>query len=319
MKRREFVAAAALLPVLPARAQAQPPLIGVVRVGGSSEEQFAPVFRRDLARLGFEEGKDYGLKLLFAEGDPTRQPALAAELVKQGAALLVAFGNAGTVAAQHATRDVPIVAMANDLVGARLVASMARPGANTTGVSIMGHELEEKRLEVLHEIVPAARRIGVLADTTTTEKATLQKLEVSAGRLGLSLTIAEAQKPPEVAAALERLDSTKVEAVSVLASPFLNGQRGRLIAEMNRRHWPAMWEWPETVEEGGLVSYAPRISLIYRYVAVQVAKVLKGTKPADLPIEQPTVFTLAINTSAAKKIGLQVPEAMLLRADVVVD
>ncbi len=319
MKRRHLLAAAALLPG-GARAQGQPPpLIGVMRVNSAGNEQFTPVLKADLKRLGLEEGKNYRLQVMFAEGDVSRMPGLAETLVKAGARVLVAFGNSGVAAAQKVTRDVAIVGMANDLAGGGLVAGMARPGGNTTGVSIMAHELEEKRLEVLHEMVPDARRIGALQDPGITLPATIDKLTAAAAKLGLALTVANAEKPAEIGPALEKLAAAQVEAVTVLASPVLNDQRTTLMAEMNRRRWPAIWEWPETVEQGGLVSYAPRITLVYRYVAVHVAKVLRGTKPADLPIEQPTTFTLAINTSAARAIGLQIPEAMLLRADVVVD
>ncbi len=317
MKRRHLLASAAMFPAA-AWAQGELPLVGVVRVNAPGNEQFTPVFKRDLARLGFEEGKNYRLKVLFAEGDVSLMPRLAATLVTDGAKVLVAFGNSGVIAAQKATKVVPIVAMANDLASGGLVASMARPGGNTTGISIMAHELEEKRLEILHEIAPSARRIGVLRDPGITLPATIDKLQAAAGKLGLTLTVVHVAKPADIAPALEKLAAAQVEAVAVLASPLLNDQRATLIAEMTRRRWPAIWEWPETVEQGGLASYAPRISLVYRHVAVQVAQILRGAKPADLPVEQPTTFTLAINTSAAKAIGLKIPDEMLLRADVVV-
>jgi putative ABC transport system substrate-binding protein len=316
VKRRTFLAAA-LLPAA-ARAQPQPPLVGIMRVNGPAAELFLPTFRRDMARLGYEEGKNYRTQVLFADGDTSRLPAMAVELVKAGAQVLVPFGNPGVAAAQKAAGNLPIVALADDLAGSGLVASMARPGGNTSGVSIMSFELDPKRLEVLHEIVPAARRIGVLVDPTV-PSGKRNGVEAAADKLGLLLAVVRAQAPDQLAPAIAELQAAKVEAVQFLASPFLNAQRAFFIERLRELRVPGMYEWPETVEEGGLASYAPHITLCYRYVAVQIAKVLKGAKPADLPVEQPSTFVLALNTGPARAIGLTIPEAMLLRADVVVD
>jgi putative ABC transport system substrate-binding protein len=317
MKRRIFLG----LALLPAVSQAQqpPPLIGVMRVNARGAEQFAEPFRRDMMRLGWQEGRTYRTQFLWADGDTSRLPAMAAELLQSGARVLVTFGNIAMAAAQAATKQVPIVGMADDLVGAGLVPSMARPEGNTTGVSIMGHELDAKRLEILHEIAPQARRIGVIKDEVNAVKGASEKLEKAAQSLGLKLTVVHIGKREEIAPQLAALAAARVEAVEVLASPFLNSQRATFVGRMREMKLPAIYEWPETVEEGGLSSYAPRQSLCFRHVAVLVSKVLRGAKPADLPIEQPTTFTLAINTGAAQAIGLQVPENLLLRADVVVD
>jgi ABC-type uncharacterized transport system substrate-binding protein len=320
MKRRSFLAVPAMLPAIaPCGAWAErPPLVGILRVNGPAAELFVPTFRRDMARLGFEEGKNYRTQVLFADGDIRRLPALAAELVKAGAQILVPFGNPGVTAAQRASAGLPIVALADDLAGSGLVASMARPGGSTTGVSIMGFELDPKRLEILHEIAPAARRIGVVVDPTV-PSGKYGAVEEAAAKLGLQLVMLRAQTPEQIGPALAELQAAKVEAVQFLASPFLNSQRAFFIEKLRELKLPGMYEWPETVEEGGLTSYAPRITLCFRYLAVQVAKVLKGAKPADLPVEQPTAFVLALNTGAARAIGLTIPEAMLLRADLVVD
>ena len=320
MRRRDFLAGTgAVLSPAVARAQQGPPLIGVMRVNAKSAEQFEDGFRRDMARLGWEESRGYRTQYLWADGDTARLPVMAAELVKAGAKVLVAFGNPGVAAAQAATRDIPIVAMSDDLVAVGLVSSMARPGGNTTGLSIMGHELDVKRLEVLHEIAPQARRIGVVMDDNQALKGELARLEQAAAKLGLQPTIVHAVRREQIAPAMADLATAGVEAVQFLASPFLNGTRSTFIEQILAMKVPAMYEWPETVEEGGLVSYGPRISLCYRHVAVLVSKVLRGAKPADLPIEQPATFALAVNTGAAHAIGLNLPEAMLLRADVVVD
>jgi putative ABC transport system substrate-binding protein len=318
MKRRSLLAAPALLPAL-AHAQQPPPLIGILRVGSEKDEQFLPIFKRDMARLGWDDGKTWRAQVAFAEGDASRLPALATGLVKAGARVLVPFGNAGVAAAQAATKEIPIVAMADNLVALGMVASMARPGGNTTGVSILAHELDVKRLEVLHELVPQAKKIGLVIDDNFTLPDELDRLKAAAPKIGLALTVVHVRTIPEIAPALAALAAAGVEAVQFMASPFLNGTRGTFIAAMAKMKLPALYEWPETVEEGGLLAYGPRISLCYRHVAVLVNKVLRGAKPADLPVEQPATFVLAINTGAARAIGLTLPEAMLLRADVVVD
>jgi len=317
MKRRIFLG----LALLPAMSQAQqpPPLIGVMRVNARGAEQFAEPFRRDMTRLGWQEGRTYRTQFLWADGDTSRLPAMAAELLQSGARVIVPFGNAAVAAAQAATKQVPIVGMADDFVGAGLAPSMARPAGNTTGISIMAHELEVKRLEILHEIVPQVRRIGVLKDDVNAVKGGIERLEKAAQSLGLALTVVHVGTREEIAPGLAALVAARVEAVQVLPSPFLNSQRATFVQRLREMKLPAIYEWPETVEEGGLSSYAPRQSLCFRHVAVLVSKVLRGAKPADLPIEQPTTFTLAINTGAAQAIGLQVPENLLLRADVVVD
>jgi len=317
MRRRTLLAAPFLLPAA-ARAEA-PPLIGVMRVSGRSVEQFVDVFQRDMARLGFEEGKTYRVQTLFADDDNSRLPAMAAELVRAGARIIVPFGNRGVAAAQAASPDVAVVGMADDLAGFGLVKSMARPGGNTTGVSILGHELNVKRLEVLHEIAPAARHVGAVKDDTNMVKGAFEKVEAAAAQLGLRLTAVEVKTREQVEPALATLAAAKVDAIQFLASPVLNGLRRVFVERVAGLRLPAMYEWPETVEEGGLASYAPRITLCYRHVAVLVAKVLRGARPADLPVEQPTAFTLALNTGTAKAIGLQIPGDFLLRADVIVD
>ena len=300
------------------RAQQVPPLIGAMRVNTRSAEQFEDVFRRDMARLGWPE-TSYRIQILFADGDSSRLPTMAQELVKSGAQIVVAFSNLGVLAAQKATSTIPIVGMADDLAGSGLVASVARPGGNTTGVSIMGFELEPKRLEVLHEIVPSARRIGVFVDESQRGGEVIGHVQQSATKFGLQVFVAHAQKREEIEPAMAQLQAAKVEAVQFLASSFLHSQRAWFIERLRVLKLPAMYEWPEFVDEGGLVSYAPRLSLCYRHVAVLVSRVLHGTKPADLPIEQPVTFTLAVNTGTARAIGLTLPELMLLRADVVVD
>jgi putative ABC transport system substrate-binding protein len=320
MKRRSLLAAPALLPAL-AHAQPSVPLVGVVRTGRRDDDLFMPVFRRDMARLGWEEGRNCRLEFAFADSNVDRLSGLATGLVQAGAQVLVVFSVLGVAAAQAATKTLPIVAMADDLelVMSGQVASVARPGGNTTGVSILGRLLDIKRLEVLHELVPGARRIGIITDGTPSAVAELGKVEEGARKLGLATTVAHVRSEGQIAGALAGLEAARVEAVQFFASTFLQAERFRFMDAMTRMKMPAIYEWPETVEEGGLSSYGPRLSLCYRHVAVLTSRVLRGARPADLPIEQPSVFTLGINTGAARKIGIVLPETMLLRADLLVD
>ena len=237
-----------------------------------------------------------------------------ARLVAQQADLIIPFGDPAIRAAQRATQTIPIVGMTDDMVGSRLAASLARPGGNTTGVSILASELDVKRLEILHEYVPQARRIAALADPTTISTRT--RLASAARDLGLELVWFEAQSPDETSRALAAIAA---EAVNVLASPILNSFRRLTIDQMRDARLPAIYQWPETVEEGGLLGYGPRNLLCYRHLVSLVDKVLRGAKPADLPIEQPSKFELVVNLKTANAIGMTISPTLLLRADNVIE
>jgi ABC-type uncharacterized transport system substrate-binding protein len=230
---------------------------------------------------------------------------------------MVQLGNAAIRAAQQATRAIPIVGMADDIVGSRLAASMARPGANTTGVSILASELDVKRLELLHEFVPKVRRIGVLVDPTTVS--TRPQLEKAALMLGIETVMFQAQNRNEIARALDAMPAARIGAVNILASPILDPARRLLIERLNRARLPAIYQWPEAADDDGFLAYGPRLSLAYRHVAGLVNKILRGAQPADLPIEQPTTFELVINLKTAKALGLTIPPSLLARADQVID
>ena len=267
--------------------------------------------------IGWEDGRNVRFLFVWAEGQNERAPALAGELVGQNVDLIVAFGDPATRAAQRATAAIPIVAMTDDMVGSGLAATLARPGGNTTGVSILASELDVKRLEVLHEFVPQARRIAVLADTTTISTRT--QLASAARDLGVELLVFEIQNPAEIGGALDAMAGARVDAVNVLASPLLNATRQVIIERTRSAGLPAIYQFPETAEEGGLLSYGPRILLCYRHVVSLVDKVLRGTKPAELPIEQPSKFELAVNLKTAIEIGMTIPPTLLLRADEVIE
>jgi putative ABC transport system substrate-binding protein len=322
MRRRAFITlfggAAAAWP-LAARAQ-QPamPVVGILRPNHQHVlETFAEPFRRYMKAIGWEEGRNVRFLFVWTEGLSERAPALAGELVAKNVDLIVTFGDPAVRAAQRATQAIPIVAMTDDMVGSALVASLARPGGNTTGVSILASELDVKRLEILHEFVPQARRIAVLIDTTTIS--TRAQLASAARDLGVELVPFEAQSPDEISRMLDDMAAAKVEAVNVLASPLLNLARVQIIERMRAARLPAIYQWPESAEDGGLLAYGPRNLLCYRHVVSLVDKVLRGAKPADLPIEQPSKFELAVNLKTAGAIGHTIPPTLLLRADEVIE
>jgi putative tryptophan/tyrosine transport system substrate-binding protein len=321
MRRREFITllgAAAAWPLAARAQQSRLPVVGVLRPNRRDVlETFAEPFRRYMKAIGWEEGRNVRFLFLWTEGLAERTPALAGELVAQNVDLIVTFGDPATRAAQRATAAIPIVAMTDDMVGSGLAASLARPGGNTTGVSILASELDVKRLEVLHEFVPQARRIAVLADATTVS--TRAQLTSAARDLDVEPVWFEAGSPEELSRAVDALTAAKVDAVNVLASPLLNFWRFQIIDRMRDARLPAVYQWPESVEDGGLLAYGPRNLLCYRHVVSLVDKVLRGAKPADLPIEQPTKFELAVNLKTAGAIGMTIPPTLLLRADEVIE
>jgi putative ABC transport system substrate-binding protein len=321
MRRRDFITllgGAAAWP-LAARAQ-QPamPVIGVLRVNAKDmNEAFVGPFPRYMRALGWEEGRNISFQFRWAAGRNDQLPVLARELVAQKVNLIITFGNPAVQAVQRATTTIPIVGMTDDMVGAGLAASMARPGANTTGVSILGTELDVKRHELLHEFVPQARRVAVLADPN--QFTSRPQLENASRVFGVDLSIFAARNRDEIGPTLDAMGQAQVEAVNILASPILNGSRGFIIDRLRQMRLPSIYEWPESAEEGGLLGYGPRLQAMYRQVAVLVDKVLRGAAPRDLPIEQPTKFELVVNLKTALAIGLTVSPALLLLADAAIE
>jgi len=297
--------------------QGRLPVVGVLRPTPKDVDQFVEPFRRYMRAIGWEDGRNVRFLFVWAEGRNERAPALAEQLIAQNVDVIVTFADPAIRAVQRATQTIPIVGMADDMVGSGLAASMARPGGNTTGVSILSPELDVKRLEILHEFVPQARRIAVLADTTTISTRT--QLASAARDLGVELLVFEIQNSAEIGGALDAIAGARVDAVNVLASPLLNATRQVIIERTRNARLPAIYQFPETAEEGGLLSYGPRILLCYRHVVSLVDKVLRGTKPAELPIEQPSKFELAVNLKTAIEIGMTIPPSILARADEVIE
>src|SRR6202048_787589 len=321
MRRREFISllggTAAALPIVARAQQGRLPRVGALRSNPKDTEVFAEPFRRYMKAIGWEEGRNIRFLFVWAEGRNERAPALAGELVAKNVDLIITFGDPAIHAAQRATQTIPIVGMTDDMIGSGLAVSMARPGGNTTGVSILTLELDVKRLEILHEFLPQARRIAVLADSSTIS--TRAQLTSAARDLALELVRFEAQSPDEIGNALDAVASAKVDAVNVLASPILNAAHRLIIERMHNARLPTIYQFPESAEDGGLLAYGPRVLESYRRIVYFVDRILKGAKPADLPIEQPTTFELVANLKTPRALTLTIPPALLARADEVIE
>ena len=324
MRRREFIAligSAAALPLFRAPvARAQEPgriyKLGVL-TGAARQASRMVAFFDELKVLGFVEGQN--LKIV-AGGFDLREDQMAdvaTTLVKAAPDVVLGVGDAAIRPAQQYT--VPIVALSTDLVASGFVRSLAHPGSNTTGISVLGFEVNGKRLEILMEVVPSARRIAVLKEPRVTQPAELKALDNAARARGVELVIFTAGVPEEIAPAMDKAKASGASALNVLSAPLFSFNRRLVIERARALGLPAIYEWPEMAEEGGLMAYGPRLNPIYRQLARMVVKVLRGAKPEDLPVEQPTNFELVINLTTAKDLGLTIPESVLVRADKVIE
>jgi putative tryptophan/tyrosine transport system substrate-binding protein len=288
----------------------------------SASDALAEALRQGLHDLGYVEGQHFVVEIRYAAGSEERLRDLAAELVQLKVDVIVAPGAAASRAAQHATRTIPIVMAGTfDPVAGGFVASLAQPGGNITGLSYLGDELQGKRLELLKETVPQSTRIGILANPAFPAHASrLHTLTEAARALGLHLHVVEVHRADEVDTALAVMARAGVDAVLVLEDAVvLNSERGRVVAALAATHrLPVMYAWREWVVEGCLMSYGPNFVDTWRRVATYVDKILKGTKPADLPVEQPVKFDLVINLKTAKALGITMPPSLLLLADEVI-
>jgi putative ABC transport system substrate-binding protein len=295
------------------------PVFGVLLVfSRDAGKTFTEPIRTYMQALGYVEGGNIAFDFCFADGKVERLPALAAELVARRPTVIATFGDATGLAAKAATTSIPIVSMSEDLVRAKLVTNMRQPEANTTGVSIMGTELDAKRLEILGEMLPPRSTVLLLADPTT-HRESRPALNSTAQAHGLTLREAVVASPPEIERALRDARQAGVAGVNVLSSALLFALRGRIISLAAELGLPAMYQWPETAEEGGLIAFGPSLLGAFRQVTTLVVKVLQGARPGDLPVEQPTRFSLVINLKTAKALSLNVPALTLVRADRAID
>ena len=272
------------------------------------------LFRAGLEELGFIEGKNLVIELRYSQTGLQRLPELAAELVHLKVDVIQASGDFAPRVAQQATNTTPIVAFTDDVLGSGLVESLSRPSRNITGVTILAPELSAKRLEVLSEIVPRLARVAALWDPTS-GRSQVTMSETAARTMGIDLQIIEVRRREDLSNAFAAARQAGAQAVNVFASPFIASLSREIIDFAAEYRLPAIYQWKEQVEAGGLVSYGPSLPGMWRQVGMIAGKILKGAKPADLPVEQPTRFELVINNKAAKAIGLEIAPTMLTRAD----
>ena len=326
MRRRELillgVAAAAWPGALRAQRKAMP-VIGMLGTGSPRGwAPFGPAFLEGLRESGFVEGQNVAIEHRWAQGHYDRLPALAAELVSRKVDVIVATGGPPTaLAVKGATSTIPIVfRLGADVVELGLVASLARPGGNLTGVSLLADELTTKRLELLSELVPQARVIALMVNPNNTNaERTIAIAKDFARAKGLQLPIVKATTAGEIEDAFASLLPLHAGALVVSADPFLSNQREQIVALASRHAVPAIYAWREFAAAGGLISYGSSLTAAFRLMGIYAGKILKGANPADMPVQQPTTFELVINLKTARTLGLEIPQQLLAEADEVIE
>jgi putative ABC transport system substrate-binding protein len=326
MRRRAFISLLGGAAAWPFVARAQQPTTPVVGfLGTASAGPFAHLLaglRRGLQETGFIEGRNVAIEYRWAEGQYDRVPALAADLVRRQVAVIVTVGGETSAAAvMTATATIPIVfIVGRDPVKLGLVTSLARPGGNATGVNIFTTELVEKRLGLLHDLVPAATTVAVLSNPNfAAAVANVRESETAARAIGKEVVIFNASSDAEIETAFSNIVQARPGALLVLADPFFNSRRGLIVALAARHAIPAIYEWREFVVAGGLISYGTSLVEAYRQQGIYAARILKGEKPADLPIVQLSKFELIINLNTARALGLAIPPGVLAIADEVIE
>jgi putative ABC transport system substrate-binding protein len=322
MNRRDTVLALLALGAVPRISFAQPQgkvwRIGYLSLAPGPDKPFE-AFRDELRGLGYVEGRNLLVEYRFAAGNVERLKEFAAELVQLNVDVIVTVASVVGLAAKRATSTIPIVMSSTDPVGVGLAASLARPGGNVTGVTGNSTELAEKRLQMLREAVPKAARVAVLVwKKSETRLLMIGQTREAAQKMGIVLVIQEPATADDLAGVFEVMQRERAQALIVPQNPFADEHR-KQIADLARKHrLPAMFEARSAVDAGGLMSYGASNLALRRRMAHYVDKILKGAKPADLPIEQPTVYELVINLQTAKALGLTIPQSVLARADEVI-
>ena len=324
MNRRTVITllgGAAAWPVAAYAQQPAMPVIGFLQSGSpGATAHMGAAFHRGLKEAGYVEGQNVGIIYRYAEGQYDRLPGLVADLLDRQVALIGAFGPPAAQAAKAATTTVPVVFTSVDPVKFGLVASLNRPGGNVTGAHVLTIDLDSKRLEMLSGLVPASAPIGVLINPDA-EHAESQAREVQAGalRIGRQIVILNANSERDINSAFRTLVELGAAGLLVAADVFFYGRREQLVTLAAYHAMPAIYEWREYVLAGGLMSYGSSIADAYRQAGVYAGRILKGEKPSDLPVMQPTKFDLVINLKTAKALGLTVPEKLLAIADEVIE
>jgi putative tryptophan/tyrosine transport system substrate-binding protein len=323
MRRREFITLIGASVTCPFAALAQEPG-RIYRVGGVSSSprnaaHFVAMFD-ELRRAGFVSGQNLTIDWHSYGARTDLIPEFAAELAKRRLDVLVMNGDAAIRAAQQATTTIPILGITEDMVGSGLVDSLARPSSNTTGTSIFAPELDGKRQEILIEAVTELHRMAALADSKATGTRELMALQDAARARGVELYVHQVATAEEITPAIDAAKASGAAALNVLSSPFLYGNRRTIMQRVAALGLPAIYQFPEEAEEGGFVAYGPRLIQIFRELAAQqLVKLLRGMKPGDIPVEQPTKFELVVNLKTANALGITVPATLVARADRVIE
>jgi len=325
MKRREFITLLSGVMAWPVAAAAQQPTklptVGFLGSGTpSTSSQWVAAFVQRLRDLGWIEGRTVAIEYRWAEGRDERYAEIAAEFIRLKVDVIVTAGSAPAIAAKQATSVIPIVfAAAGDPVGNGIVESLARPGGNVTGLSIQQTDLGAKRLELLREVVPNLDRLAIMANVGTPGAVSeMKEVEVVARTLGLEAITLQIRRADDIARVFETLKG-RASALYICSDPLLNANRMRINTLALAARLPTMYLFREYVETGGLMSYGPNLPDLYRRSGDYVDKILRGTKPADIPVEQPTKFDLIVNLTAAKVLGLSIPDKLLVAADEVIE
>jgi putative ABC transport system substrate-binding protein len=323
MRRREFIALLGGIAgswSLPVRAQqASTATVGLLWPGaGPPVSPRLESFREGLRRSGFVEGENVAIELRYVQAGQQTLAAHATDLVRAKVAVIATFGDSATKIAQQATSTIPIVALADDLLGSGLIGSLSRPGANTTGITILAPELSAKRLELLSTIVPGLARVAGLWDPTTGGSQVAMS-ENAARTMKLKLQILEVTQRDDLDGVFRAARDAQAQAVNVFSSPFLASLYLEIINRAAEYRLPTIYQWREHAEAGGLISYGPSLPVMWEQDGALVAKVLKGAEPSGLPVEQPTKFELVINLKTARALGLTVSNQMQLLADDVIE
>jgi putative tryptophan/tyrosine transport system substrate-binding protein len=326
-RRRKFIAVLGGMTVAwPLMAGAQHPVkkIGFLSVSSpSAHAPFVAAFNEGLKQIGFIEGQNLAIEYSWAEGKFDRLPAMAADLIRNKVDVIAAMsGDVSIRAATTASSTIPVVFITgSDPVQTGLVASLARPGGNVTGFSMIANQLMAKRFEVLSELVPQIRTLALLINPKyhSATEGTIPLVQQAANAKGVRLHILNATDEDEFEPVFASLTHLKADALIVGTDPFFTSRRERIVALASRYSVPTIYEWQEFVTAGGLISYGASLTSLYRAAGVYVGRVLKGTKPADLPIQQPTKFELVVNRKAAKALGLTIPPTLITAADKVIE
>jgi putative ABC transport system substrate-binding protein len=324
VRRREFITLLGSVPAWPLTARAQQagklPTIGFLGATPSFESQRVAAFVQRLRELAWVDGRNVAIEYRWAQGRPERVSEIAAEFVRIRVDVIVTVGTPPTLAAKQATAIIPIVfASVSDPVGTGLVESLARPGGNVTGLSSQQVDIAGKRLELLREVVPNLRRLAILANVGNPSVVLdMGEAQAAARKLGLEVTTSEIRRAEDIAPAFDALKA-RADALYICTDPLVNTHRIRINTLALAARLPTIHALREYVEAGGLMSYGPNVPDLLRRAANYVDKILRGAKPSDIPVEQPTKFDLVINLTTAKALGFTIPESFLLRADEVIE